>query len=488
MICQNVLSRMNYRSDQLSLPRYVILAIAVISLILFVDQESFAQTQDVQVSLQTTLSGDLENDPIAQDILKKIEQTKQWVTELEQREYEKLQAQRELEEKRAQALASLEKDLAAWEKLWEKFTLEYKMKTHSGVFSDYYNFTWSKITAGRDALKKVLDNGGTFEEAQQAYIKAAEIKRIEMIEINSQINIKYGLAYYDQQLLFNSEGQFIPTPYNLAKLHEYYTDYRLDPTYILANPYDKFAIDSTRIDPDTHCTGGEVLIHRTSSDDYVCVTKSTSQMWVRYDIGKVVGEAQNNQDENSLSPSVKTNPNTKCRNGYMVIYYIPTEDYSCVLESTAIMLIDDGSADTHNLVTFIQNKEKNLETENEVYDVNQEILQINKDYDIKHIELSHKYDKQYRDLESQKKKQESQLVNLNFNTIVNEELSKQILQIRDSFESKKEKILEEKSKAIDEIKSEYDAKILSIKREYRNSEELKIVFNSSLLHYEAVKI
>lgn len=438
-------------------------------------------------SEQTTIT-DIENNPVAQDILRKIEQTKKWVAELEQKEYEKLQAQKQLEEKRAQALASLERDIEAWEKLWEKYTFEYKFKNQSGVFSDYYNFTYSKITAGRDALKKVLDEGGTFEEAQQAYIKAAEIKRIEMIEINSQINVKYGLAYYDQQLLFDSQGQFIPTPYNLAKLHEYYTDYRLDPTYILANPYDNFAIDSTRIDPNTHCTDGEVLIHRTSSDDYVCVTKSTSQMWVRYDIGKAIGEAQNNQDENSLSSGVKTNPYTQCRNGYMVIYYVPTKDYSCVLESTGIMLIDDGSAETHNLVTFIQNKEKNLETENEVYDVNQEILQFNKDYDIKHIELTHKYDKQYRDLELQEKKQESQIVNLNFDASTGDELNKQILQIRDSFETKKEKILEEKSNAIDEIKSEYDTKILSIKREYRDSEELKIVFNSSLSHYEAVKI
>ena len=53
----------------------------------------------VETSPQTTLSEDLENNPVAQDILEKIEQTKQWIADLEKREYEKTKAQQELDEK-----------------------------------------------------------------------------------------------------------------------------------------------------------------------------------------------------------------------------------------------------------------------------------------------------------------------------------------------------------------------------------------------------
>lgn len=465
------------------------MAAMVVILIGVTFQITHAQASDAYAGNQTTLTGeDLKNNPMAQDILEKIEETKRWIKELEQREYERLQAQKELEEKRAQALESLERDLRAWEGLWERYTFEYRIEHYRG-YSDYYEFTYSKITAGREAFKKVLDDGGTIPEAVQAYHKAAEIKRIEMIEVNSQINIKYGLAYYEQQLLFNSEGQFVPTPHNLAKLYEYYTDYRLDPTYVLANPGDEFAVESTKSDPDTHCRSGYVLVHRTTSNDYTCVTGSTAQMWERYDIGRIIGQGpQDGPDENSLAPGVKTNPNTKCRQGHMVVFYLPTQDYTCVLQTTAQMLIDEGSAESHSLVTFIHNKDRLLEINNEIFDVNQKILQANKKYDTKRIELTHKYDTQYRELDAAQKKEEARIANLDPGTSTAEELSEKILRVRDSFEAKKEKILNDKGNALSAIKSEYDYEIVSLKREYRDSDEIKIVYNSNLLHYEAVKI
>ena len=72
-----------------------------------------AQT-DVETNEQTTLSGDLSNNPLAQDILEKIDQTKQWIADLETREYEKTKAQQELDEKRAIALERLNQDLLEW--------------------------------------------------------------------------------------------------------------------------------------------------------------------------------------------------------------------------------------------------------------------------------------------------------------------------------------------------------------------------------------
>jgi hypothetical protein len=60
-------------------------------------ESSYAQTNSSETSEQTTLSGDLTNNPFAQDILEKIEQTKQWIADLEKREYEKTKAQLELE-------------------------------------------------------------------------------------------------------------------------------------------------------------------------------------------------------------------------------------------------------------------------------------------------------------------------------------------------------------------------------------------------------
>ena len=70
----------------------MILSLAVISGYLI--ETGFAQIESKQ-SEQTTLSGDLLNNPLAQDILEKIEQTKHWIADLEKREYEKTKAQEE---------------------------------------------------------------------------------------------------------------------------------------------------------------------------------------------------------------------------------------------------------------------------------------------------------------------------------------------------------------------------------------------------------
>ncbi len=72
---------------------FTLLAFGVVTI--SISQSTYAQTDDtVYTSKQTTLSGNLENDPVAQDILKKIEQSKKLIADLEKRNYYRLEAQR----------------------------------------------------------------------------------------------------------------------------------------------------------------------------------------------------------------------------------------------------------------------------------------------------------------------------------------------------------------------------------------------------------
>ena len=100
---------------------FALFAFGVVSSTAF--QTTYAETVDtVYTSKQTTLSKNLANDPIAQDILKKIEQTKKWIADLEKRNYDFLESQRELNEKREQVLKILQQDLKEWEALWEEYS------------------------------------------------------------------------------------------------------------------------------------------------------------------------------------------------------------------------------------------------------------------------------------------------------------------------------------------------------------------------------
>ena len=70
-----------------------------------------------------------------------------------------------------------------------------------------------------------------------------ETKRIELIEANSQFNIRHNLAYYNQQILFDREGKFIDSPITGEQLRKYYEDYKTNPEYLKANPDDTLSWD-----------------------------------------------------------------------------------------------------------------------------------------------------------------------------------------------------------------------------------------------------
>jgi len=458
---------------------------------------TFAQSGPPDTNQQTTLAGDLVNSPLAQDILKKIEQTKQWIADLEKREYEKTKAQQELEERRAVALERLNQDLVEWENLWANYTsraaferfVEDKPPQIQGVFWDQFEFKEMKVNAGRAALKEIIENGGSLNEARAAYHKAAETKRIELIEMNAQFNVKHNLAIYKQQILFNSTGQLPQNPFTQYQLADYYTDYRSSPQYILANPNDKFASESIETNPNTKCRGGYVVVYRLASDDYACITESTAEMWERRGMGKVVDSATVTFDENSLSPNIPTNPGTQCMENYIVVYHIEAQEYGCVLESTAQSWIEEGNAEIHELTQFILDKDKQKEIEHQIFLVNQKIIEINDQHVLDQIQLKKKYDQIYKDAEILAKDSEKELSKKYYSEdeINKEELSIQIMKIRENYELIQEQILEEKSKTIEDLRLELHKKLQIMASEFEENPYIKMVWDSNNSKYYATQ-
>ena len=403
-------------------------------------QQTFAQNSDVSIGNQTILTDDIANNPIAQDILKKIELTKQWIADLEKQEYEKLKAKEFLEEKRRTALERLNQDLLEWEILWANYTskaaferfVDKKPSSVQGVFWDQFEFKEMKVKAGRDALKQVFANGGTLAEAREAYPKAAETKRIELIAANAQFNVNHNLAYYKEQLLFNSTGHYSYTDETQAKLNQYYEDYKTNPAYLQANPTDKFAAGYGETQPDTECREGFLVIYRFQQNDYACVTEATAEMWMRYGIGNIPGGSPLSSD------SAKTD----------------------VSKSVS----------------------------ERIQEINKQISEIKSKYSLQEIELKAKYDKQYADIEIQAKNDEKKILELyrNNQTMTNKEASKKILEVRHTYNAEKDKVLEEKIEALDSLRVEFEQKTISISNKYDEDPQIQMIWNSELGIYEAV--
>ena len=426
----------------MSLPVHVIIAIVSITLISFGTQDALGQTQENTASEQTTLSGDLANNPVAQDILRKIEQTKQWIADLEKRDYEKTLAQKLLEEKRAIALERLNYDLVQWEILWSNYTsraaferfVDNKPSDVKGVFWDQFEFKEMKVNAGRDALKQVIANGGTMREARDAYIKAAETKRIELIEANTRFNIKHNLAYYKEQLLFDRQGEFINSTESLEKLSEFNYDYRNNPKYLTANPQDEFARKALQSALDSQCREGYELIHRFQQNDNVCVTEFSAQQWIRYGIGERPGIAE---------------------------------------------IINDAELENHDSITV----------EGKIEIINQQIREFNEDYQMKQNEIIKLYDIQYENVDIEAKRSEREMVaKYSANkTLTEKEISDNILFIRNQIGVKKDQVLEEKLEALDDLRVEFDKNVLGLVTAFEDRLGIKIIWNSNISSYEVVK-
>ena len=93
-----------------------------------------------------------------------------------------------MEAKKAEVLQYLENDLKKWEELWGYYTFDSMLeralenslaKDTDSIYDHPLKFTASKITAGRIALQNILEQGGTPEEARDAFANAAKITRAE---------------------------------------------------------------------------------------------------------------------------------------------------------------------------------------------------------------------------------------------------------------------------------------------------------------------
>ena len=479
---------------------FILLCTISISLI----QTTYAQTDDNNNDVnideeQIILSDDLLSDPIAQDLLEKIEQTRKYIAELEQKEFEENQAKQNLEEMRTMSLERLQQDLEEWERLWEKHSSKNAFESFvnkkpghvQGVFWDQFEFKEQKVKAGREALKQVLLDGGSLNDARMAYHKAAETKKIELIEINAQLNVKHNLAYHKQQQLFNSTGQFHPSPAAVMSITQYYTDYRLDPTYLLANPEDDYAAKhGSNASSDMQCRSDYVVIHRTNQNDYVCIRESTAEMWQRHEMGMIV-DKENEEiliDENSMIQNVVTNPGTQCKDGYTVLYNISESEYKCVSKPTAESWLDEGIGEVHDLLQYISGKDQYKKILDEVYEINQEILRIDEEYALKQTQLKVEYDDILLDAKNSSRQAEKDLLDeFHASDIMSkDELSRKIIDVRDDLESEKEKISKDKLNTVTDLESELKDTILDITKRYENDPNIEVIWNTEKSTYEAV--
>ncbi len=204
--------------------------IAISSAVLFVtafngtQQLAWAQVQtgnQTQFQSQTIAGDALKNNPMAQKILLEIEYSKKQVAELQKNQKDAetnkilIDQQRLVTaqlEKQAQQLMDLNNLPHTPTVAFRSFVSTVNNTKIQNIFWGEFNFTSQRIDAGHAAMKKVLDNGGTWQEAIQEFTKYAAIRHSELVQVNANLNIQNGLADSNIQKNFNEKGM-LPDDY-----------------------------------------------------------------------------------------------------------------------------------------------------------------------------------------------------------------------------------------------------------------------------------
>ena len=189
---------------------------SVLAIIIVASNVGFVWAETGTGNTNTILATDnIKNNPTAMNILQNIELFKQRYAAMQQKQHLIDQQNQFIEQQRKIANQYLQNDLAAINNgnnpntprnAFAGFVTHVSNSTQS-LFWDQFSFMQQKVQNARDAMNKVLKNGGTIQEALQAYDDAAATHKDQLVSINKDLNVKYHLADKNVQDTFNKDGQ-----------------------------------------------------------------------------------------------------------------------------------------------------------------------------------------------------------------------------------------------------------------------------------------
>jgi hypothetical protein len=164
----------------------------------------------------TTLVGPaLQNNPMAQKILQEIQISKQQVANIIGNDTATQINNELIQKQRVAAANQLKQDLTALAQenvantpsaQYAAFLTTIHDNRTQQVFEGEFNFMQQRVAAANAAMQNVLDNGGSLDQAIQTFDNYAAINHAQVVQMNQNLNVEYGLADSNVQSCFDSNG------------------------------------------------------------------------------------------------------------------------------------------------------------------------------------------------------------------------------------------------------------------------------------------
>jgi len=157
----------------------------------------------------------IKNNPAMMQILKKIEQSKKILAEMQEGKKAESKQNNALQETRAIANARLNAELDGMSKDGEQFTpqsafakfVSKKPVDVQDIYVSMFNYQQDKIKSAQNIREQIIASRGNTKDAWDAYYKNSATNRAQMISLAKEFNIKYANADAKIQRAFDSNGK-----------------------------------------------------------------------------------------------------------------------------------------------------------------------------------------------------------------------------------------------------------------------------------------
>lgn len=173
-------------------------------------------TSQAAITNFTTLLGPaLQNDPMAQKIMQEIQVSKQRVANIIGNETAAKVNDELIQKQRVAAASQLKQDLTALAQTnlattpsaaFSSFLSSVPDNRTQAVFQGEFNFMQQRVQAANAAMQNVLQNGGSLDQAVQTFDSYAAVNHAQIVQINQDLNVQYGLADSNVQSCFDANG------------------------------------------------------------------------------------------------------------------------------------------------------------------------------------------------------------------------------------------------------------------------------------------
>ncbi len=157
----------------------------------------------------------IKSNPTMMQILKKIEQSKKILAEMQEASKIQSQQSKAIQEARNIANARLNEEMNRMNKDVEPFTpqnafakfVAKKPIEVQGIYVSMFNYQQDKIKSAQNVRDQILAGGGKTKDAWDTYYKNSATSRVQMISLNKDFNVKYANSDAKLQQVFDVKGK-----------------------------------------------------------------------------------------------------------------------------------------------------------------------------------------------------------------------------------------------------------------------------------------